>query len=80
MTDAIARVAAWKLGLSDIDPRSRVPLVSSNGGSRYAAGATAVLPAVAGHDAGYQTSCPGAALSAELPGIRERAARLQGRT
>ena len=80
MTDAIAALAAWKLGLSDIDPRSRVALVSSNGGSRYAAGATALLPAVAGHDAGYQTSCPGAALSAELPGIRARAARLQGRT
>ncbi|MDQ0786543.1 hypothetical protein QFZ64_002040 [Streptomyces sp. B3I8] len=80
MTDAIAALAAWKLGLSDIDPRSRVALVSSNGGSRYAAGATALLPAVAGHDAGYQTSCPGAALSAELPGIRARAALLQGRT
>lgn len=80
MTEAIAALAAWKLGLSDVDPRSRVALVSSNGGSRYAAGATAVLPAVAGHDAGYQTSCPGAALSARLEAIRARAARLQGRT
>jgi hypothetical protein len=79
MTEAIAALAAWKLGLSDVDPRSRVALVSSNGGSRYAAGATAVLPAVAGHNAGYQTSCPGAALSARLAWIRERAAQLQGR-
>jgi hypothetical protein len=80
LTDAIAALAAWKLGRSDTDPRGRASLVSSNGLSRYAAGATATLPAVAGHDDGYQTSCPGAALSARLPHIREVAARLQGRT
>jgi hypothetical protein len=79
MTDAIAALAAWKLGLSGIDPRTKVRLVSSNGLSRYAAGSTASLPAVAGHDDGYMTSCPGAALSARLPEIRELAARLQGR-
>ncbi|CQR64412.1 peptidoglycan recognition protein family protein [Streptomyces leeuwenhoekii] len=79
LTDAIAALAAWKLGGSGTDPRATVRLVSSNGRSRYAAGSTATLPAVAGHDDGYQTSCPGAALSARLPEIRERAARLQGR-
>ncbi|ANB06043.1 N-acetylmuramoyl-L-alanine amidase [Streptomyces ambofaciens] len=80
LTDAIAALAAWKLGPTDTDPRAEVALVSSNGLSRYAAGATATLPAVAGHDEGYQTSCPGAALTARLPEIRDRAARLQGRT
>ncbi|MFF7139879.1 peptidoglycan recognition protein family protein [Streptomyces nodosus] len=79
MTEAIAAVAAWKLGLADIDPRSKVPLVSSDGGSLYKAGTTALLHALAGHNEGYRTSCPGAALSALLPSIRERAARLQGR-
>ncbi|MFF8091699.1 peptidoglycan recognition protein [Streptomyces sp. NPDC016675] len=79
LTDAIAALAAWKLGPTDTDPRAEVTLVSSNGLSRYAAGATATLPAVAGHDEGYQTSCPGAALTARLPDIRDRAARLQGR-
>lgn len=79
MTDAIARVAAWKLGLADIDPRAGVRLVSSNGLSRYKAGTTATLLAVSGHNDGYPTSCPGAALSARLPSIREAAARLQGR-
>jgi hypothetical protein len=79
MTDAIARVAAWKLGLADIDPRARVSLVSSNGLSRYQAGTTATLPAISGHNDGYPTNCPGASLSALLPGIRESAARLQGR-
>ncbi|MFH9572683.1 peptidoglycan recognition protein [Streptomyces sp. NPDC017230] len=79
LTDAIAALAAWKLGGTGTDPRAKVSLVSSNGLSRYAAGATATLPAVAGHDDGYQTSCPGAALTARLSDIREEAARLQGR-
>ncbi|KOU59987.1 N-acetylmuramoyl-L-alanine amidase [Streptomyces sp. MMG1533] len=80
MTDAIAHLAAWKLGLADIDPRATVRLVSSNGHSRYAAGTAAALPALAGHKDGYRTTCPGAALSAHLPEIRDLAARLQGRT
>ncbi|MET7684464.1 peptidoglycan recognition protein [Streptomyces sp. NPDC005423] len=80
LTDAIAALAAWKLGLAGTDPRATARLVSSNGLSRYAAGATATLPALAGHRDGYMTSCPGAALAARLPDIRERAARLQGRT
>ncbi len=79
MTDAIAAVAAWKLGLSETDPRSTVPLTSSNNLSRYSRGTTVRLPAVAGHNEGYMTTCPGAALSARLPDIRETAARLQGR-
>ncbi|MFE9672907.1 peptidoglycan recognition protein [Streptomyces sp. NPDC006259] len=80
MVDAIAALAAWKLGLADVDPRASVRLTSSNSGSRYAAGATAALPVLAGHKEAYMTSCPGAALSARLPEIRETAARLQGRT
>ncbi|MFE2280640.1 peptidoglycan recognition protein [Streptomyces sp. NPDC059454] len=79
MLRAIAAVTAWKLGTSGTDPRADVRLVSSNGGSRYAAGTTATLPAVAGHSDGYMTDCPGAALRARLPEIRTLAARLQGR-
>ncbi|WP_328870830.1 peptidoglycan recognition protein [Streptomyces sp. NBC_00287] len=79
MTDSIAALAAWKLGLSDTDPRAKVRLVSSNSGSRYSRGTTATLHALAGHTDGYMTSCPGAALSARLPEIRGLAARLQGR-
>ncbi|MDC0773406.1 peptidoglycan recognition protein family protein [Streptomyces sp. HD] len=79
MTEAIAALAAWKLGLSDTDPRARVRLTSSNSLSRYASGTTATLPALAGHNTGYMTSCPGAALTARLPEIRQIAARLQGR-
>ncbi|MFE9018360.1 peptidoglycan recognition protein [Streptomyces sp. NPDC007808] len=79
MTDAIAALAAWKLGLSDTDPRTQVRLTSSNSHSRYAAGTSVAFPALAGHNEGYMTSCPGAALTARLPEIRQLAARLQGR-
>ncbi|MFJ3301876.1 peptidoglycan recognition protein [Streptomyces sp. NPDC086549] len=80
MTDAIAALAAWKLGSAGVDPRSYVQLVSSNSLSRYAVGTTATLPALSGHQDGYMTNCPGAALTAKLPELREAAARLQGRT
>jgi hypothetical protein len=79
VSDAIAALAAWKLGLSDTDPRARVRLVSSNSRSRFSAGTTATLPALAGHRDAFMTSCPGASLSALLPEIRRLAARLQGR-
>jgi hypothetical protein len=79
MTEAIAAVAAWKLGGADVDPRSRVRLVSSNSLSRYKKGERAEFYAIAGHRDGYETYCPGAALMARLPGIRARAAELQGR-
>lgn len=79
MTKAIAALAAWKLGLSGVDPRAAVRLVSSNSLSRFHAGTAAMLPTVAGHNDGFMTSCPGAALTARLPEIRELAARLQGR-
>ncbi|NUP35484.1 MAG: peptidoglycan recognition protein [Streptomyces sp.] len=80
MTDAIAALAAWKLGLAGVDPRSEVRLLSSNSLSRYPSGTTAALPALAAHRDAYMTSCPGTALTARLPGIRDLAARLQGRT
>lgn len=79
MTESIAALTAWKLGLAGVDPRGTVRLVSSNSLSRYTQGTTALLPTLAGHNDGFKTTCPGAALSALLPEIRARAARLQGR-
>ena len=79
MTDAIAAVAAWKLGLAGIDPRAPVRLVSTNSLSKYPAGTRGTFTAVSGHTDGYWTACPGAALMARLPEIRQHAAHLQGR-
>ncbi|MEU3844837.1 peptidoglycan recognition protein [Streptomyces sp. NPDC028635] len=80
MTDAIAALIAWKLGPADVDPRGLAHLTSSNSGSRFPRGAVADLPVVAAHRDAYETTCPGAALIARLPEIRQRAAALQGRT
>jgi uncharacterized protein with LGFP repeats len=79
MTDSIAAIAAWKLGESDVDPRSEAHLVSSNSLSRYPKGTRAALPALSGHNEGYATTCPGVALSVRLPEVRRLAAHLQGR-
>ncbi|MEU4995173.1 peptidoglycan recognition protein [Streptomyces sp. NPDC021622] len=79
MTDAVAALAAWKLGLSGVDPRSTVRLVSTHSLSKYRAGSSGQFRAISGHRDGYYTYCPGAALMAALPAIREKAARLQGR-
>ncbi|WP_343245985.1 peptidoglycan recognition protein [Streptomyces sp. SID5785] len=79
MTEAIAALAAWKLGPGGIDPRGHVRLVSSNSLSRYKAGTSAEFFAIAGHRDGYETFCPGQALMSLLPSIRARAAELQGR-
>ncbi|MFI0236570.1 peptidoglycan recognition protein [Streptomyces sp. NPDC016845] len=79
MADSIAALAAWKLGMSDVDPRSTTRLTSSNSLSRYKKGTSADFHTISGHRDGYETECPGEALMRELPAIRERAARLQKR-
>ncbi|MEV6103454.1 peptidoglycan recognition protein [Streptomyces sp. NPDC051940] len=75
--NALARLVAWKLSLSHTDPSSTVRLVSTNDNARYPAGTAATLPALAGHEDGYQTSCPGRALYERLPFIRRAASRIQ---
>ncbi|MGW6402292.1 peptidoglycan recognition protein family protein [Streptomyces sp. NPDC055134] len=79
MTKSIAALSAWKLGLADIDPRSRVRLTSTNSLSRFHKGRTAEFNAIAAHRDEFETYCPGQALMATLPEIRRRAAALQGR-
>ncbi|WP_327327652.1 peptidoglycan recognition protein [Streptomyces sp. NBC_01210] len=80
MLEGIARLAAWKLGLYGVDPRGTTTLVSTNDGSKYPKGKQAVFHTISGHCDGYWTRCPGSGLYTRLPQIRERAARLQGRT
>ncbi|WP_380279134.1 peptidoglycan recognition protein [Kitasatospora purpeofusca] len=75
----LARVSAWKLGLTGRDAAGHVKLVSGSSASRYPAGTTVTFDAVSGHRDGFATECPGAALYPQLPAIRTEAARLQGR-
>lgn len=81
MLRSIAAVTAWKLR-PGADPNGRVRLVSSSGGSRYPKGTRARLEVISGHRDGYETDCPGDALYAQLPRLRDEVARLRedGRT
>ena len=76
MLEAIAAIAAWKLD-PDIDPAGRVRLTSSNDESRFRKGTSVELNAISGHRDVYETSCPGDALYAALPWIRQTAARIR---
>jgi N-acetylmuramoyl-L-alanine amidase-like protein len=66
---ALARLLAWRLDIDHVDPLSSVVRVSS-GNPRYRAGTPVTMKAIGGHRDAYPTSCPGAGLYAQLPGIR----------
>ncbi|MFI7273809.1 peptidoglycan recognition protein [Streptomyces sp. NPDC049879] len=72
----IAQVAAWKLR-PGADPRGHVRMVSTNDASRVPEGEEADLAVISGHRDIVETHCPGDALNAELPRIREETARLR---
>ena len=70
---ALANLLAWRLDIAHVDPTSTLTWVSG-GNERFAAGVPVVLRAVSGHrDTGF-TTCPGAALYAQLRAIAQQAA------
>ena len=79
MVDSIARVMAWKLGLSHRNPNGTTVLTSQGGGtSRYPAGRQVPFNVVSGHRDAGKTSCPGTNLYAQLPTIRSLTATYLG--
>jgi N-acetylmuramoyl-L-alanine amidase len=71
--NALANLLAWRLDLAHVDPKSTLTWVSG-GNARFAPGVPVILRAVSGHrDTGF-TSCPGAALYAQLGAIAQKAA------
>ncbi|MFJ3141135.1 peptidoglycan recognition protein [Streptomyces halstedii] len=76
LIEGIAKVAAWKLR-PGIDPRGTVRMVSSNDDSLFHRGQVVHLHVVSGHRDTFETTCPGDALYAQLPAIREEMARLR---
>jgi N-acetylmuramoyl-L-alanine amidase-like protein len=65
---ALANLLAWRLDLAHVDPTSTLTW-ASGGNARYASGVPVVLRAISGHrDTGF-TTCPGAALYAQLAAI-----------
>ncbi|MEU0601260.1 peptidoglycan recognition protein [Streptomyces sp. NPDC006393] len=75
---AVARLAAWKLGLYGMNPRGKTYLKSA-GGNLYQKGKNVRLNVISGHRDGFATDCPGAKLYGKLGTARKTAARYQGR-
>ncbi|MFF0017269.1 peptidoglycan recognition protein [Streptomyces sp. NPDC005374] len=75
---AVARLAAWKLGLHGVNPKGRTYL-KSGGGNLYRKGTKVRLNVISGHRDGFATECPGRLLYRKLGSTRTTAARLQGR-
>ncbi len=75
-TDTLARLLAWKLSLSGSHPLSTVSMTGGGATSRYQAGTTLTLDAISGHRRVVPTACPGDALYAYLPRVRQHAAAL----
>ncbi|HEV7806644.1 MAG TPA: peptidoglycan recognition protein [Solirubrobacteraceae bacterium] len=74
---ATARLLAWKLSLHGAPVQGQVTVLSRGGPSnRYGAGTAVSLARIAGHRDADSTSCPGDALTAQLPEIRRQAAQL----
>ncbi|MFC4495960.1 peptidoglycan recognition protein [Streptomyces ovatisporus] len=78
VTEALAKLTAWKLGVHGVDARGKVTL-TSGGGTKHKKGTKVSFNAVSGHRDGFVTECPGEKLYSELPAIRNDAGRLQGR-
>ncbi|MFJ1704697.1 peptidoglycan recognition protein [Kitasatospora sp. NPDC088346] len=72
--DAMARLAAWKLGTYGFDPQAKAELTSNSSGSRFPEGTNHTFDTISGHRDAFCTLCPGDSLYAELPRIIERAA------
>jgi hypothetical protein len=66
----LARLLAWRLDVSHVDPASSA-MVTSGGNAKVRAGAGVYLRAISGHrDTGF-TACPGSGLYARLGQLRE---------
>lgn len=71
--DAAAAAVAWKFGVHGIDPDPNATVVlTSRGSTRYPEGHQARLHTLAAHRDVSATACPGDALYAHLPALREQ--------
>ncbi|MEU6041551.1 N-acetylmuramoyl-L-alanine amidase [Actinomadura sp. NPDC047616] len=70
---AVARVAAWKLGLHGGDPTGKASMTTTINNGKFPAGETVSFNTVSGHRDGYATECPGQLLYDKLPAIRTEA-------
>ncbi|GAA3931165.1 hypothetical protein GCM10023085_10680 [Actinomadura viridis] len=74
--DGTAKVAAWKLGLTGVDPTGTTTLTSlaPNGtGGKYPYGTQVSFKTISGHRDGFATACPGDQLYGKLGAVRTAA-------
>ncbi|MFE5484388.1 N-acetylmuramoyl-L-alanine amidase [Streptomyces sp. NPDC056527] len=74
---AVAGLAAWKLGLAGYDATGTAELTSAADNGKFTKGQKVVLNRISGHRDGYPTECPGNNLYADLTAIRALAAAAQ---
>ena len=74
---SLERLLAWKLSIHGLDPAGTAALVSG-AKDKYAKGATATFPVIAGHREANFTECPGEVLYGLLPSVRANVARYVG--
>ncbi|MGW8887044.1 N-acetylmuramoyl-L-alanine amidase [Streptomyces sp. NPDC055749] len=75
--DAVAGVAAWKLGLYGHDASGTVVLTAAADNGKFTKNQKVTMDRISGHRDGYPTECPGNNLYADLPAIRTLAAAAQ---
>ncbi len=80
-TDAVARVAAWKLGQYKGNPTGTVQLTAGADGNnlagkKFTAQQQYPFQQISGHRDGFATECPGTGLYGQLPAIRSLAGAL----
>ncbi|MET9389980.1 N-acetylmuramoyl-L-alanine amidase [Streptomyces sp. NPDC006624] len=68
--ESVAKVAAWKLGLHQLDPTGTVELTAGADNGKYKLGEKVTMHRIPGHRDGYPTECPGQHLYDDLPEIR----------
>ncbi|GAA1896162.1 N-acetylmuramoyl-L-alanine amidase [Actinomadura bangladeshensis] len=77
--DGVAKIAAWKLGLTGIDPTAKTTLTSAapdGTGGKYPFGQQVVFNTISGHRDGFATACPGVQLYNALPAVRTAAKQI----
>jgi hypothetical protein len=76
--NAFASLIRWKLPLHGAPTQGTVTLTSGGGSlNRYTSGTPVTLDRISGHRDGDQTECPGDALYAQLPTLRDLVGNVQ---
>jgi hypothetical protein len=77
--NSLAHAIAWKLSLDGVPAQGQVTVTSAGGPfTPFRAGTRVTVNRISGHRNVDSTACPGSALYAQLPGLRQLVAGLEG--